>query len=207
MKVTIYTIKDCEFSKQEKDYLTSKQIAFDEKDIESNREWLTEMLAVSNNFAGTPVTKIEKDDGQISVLKGFTQSEFDAILSPTTATSEVKADDAVHAPQDSQTPPTPPKPDEPPTPTPTPPTPPPIPEPKPPIVDTPPQPPIEVTPPQPTQPLPPLDLHDPLNSIMTDLQQKSQNTPMSASSTPPATEPTGVSSAPATASVPDFPQS
>jgi len=38
------------------------------------------MLAVSNNFAGTPVTKIEKEDGQISVLKGFTKEEFDKVL-------------------------------------------------------------------------------------------------------------------------------
>ena len=38
------------------------------------------MLTISNNFAGTPVTKIDKDDGQIAVLKGFTQKEFDTLL-------------------------------------------------------------------------------------------------------------------------------
>lgn len=80
MKITIYTISDCQFSAQEKTYLQSKNLTFEEKNLEANREFLTEMLAVSNNFAGTPVTKIEKDDGQIVVLKGFTQEEFDKTL-------------------------------------------------------------------------------------------------------------------------------
>lgn len=80
MKITVYTITDCQFSKQEKDYLQSHQLAFEEKNLEVNREFLTEMLAVSNNFAGTPVSKIEKDDGQITVLKGFTKEDFDKAL-------------------------------------------------------------------------------------------------------------------------------
>jgi len=80
MKITIYTITDCQFSKQEKEYLASHQLQFEDKNLETNKEWLTEMLAVSNNFAGTPVTKIEKDDGQIVILKGFTRDEFDQTL-------------------------------------------------------------------------------------------------------------------------------
>ncbi|MDO8497849.1 MAG: glutaredoxin family protein [bacterium] len=80
MKITVYTINDCQFSKQEKEYLTSHKLTFDEKNLETNKEFLTEMLAVSNNFAGTPVTKIDKDDGQIIVLKGFTKEEFDKAL-------------------------------------------------------------------------------------------------------------------------------
>lgn len=77
MKITIYTIKDCAFSKQEKEYLTANKLAFEEKDLETNKDFLTEMLAISNNFAGTPVTRVEKDDGTIAVLKGFTKEEFD----------------------------------------------------------------------------------------------------------------------------------
>jgi glutaredoxin len=80
MKITVYTVSDCQFSKAEKEYLQSHNLAYEEKNLEQNREWLTEMLAVSNNFAGTPVTKIEKDDGQIIVLKGFTKEEFDQVL-------------------------------------------------------------------------------------------------------------------------------
>lgn len=76
MKITIYTITECPFSKQEREYLSSHGLTFEEKNLETNREFLTEMLAVGSNFAGTPVTKIEKDDGQIAVLKGFTAAEF-----------------------------------------------------------------------------------------------------------------------------------
>lgn len=80
MKIIVYTITECQFSKQEKEYLTGHNLPFDEKNLETNREFLTEMLTVSNNFAGTPVTKIEKEDGSIVVLKGFTKADFDKAL-------------------------------------------------------------------------------------------------------------------------------
>ncbi|MCS6956711.1 MAG: glutaredoxin family protein [Patescibacteria group bacterium] len=81
MKITIYTITDCQFSRQEKEYLKSHNLPFEEKNLELNKEWLTEMLAISDNFAGTPVTRIEKDDGAIRIFKGFTKEEFDEFLS------------------------------------------------------------------------------------------------------------------------------
>ncbi len=87
MKITIYTVSDCQFSKAEKEYLASHNLPFEEKNLEQNREWLSEMLTISNNFAGTPVTKIEKDDDQIIVLKGFTKEEFDKALNITTQES------------------------------------------------------------------------------------------------------------------------
>lgn len=80
MKITVFTITDCYFCKQEKDYLKNHNLPFEEKNLEENRDFLTEMLTISNNFAGTPVTKIEKDDGSIVVLKGFTKEEFDETL-------------------------------------------------------------------------------------------------------------------------------
>lgn len=80
MKITIYTVNDCKFSQAERDYLKSKNLDFQEKNLETNRDFLTEMLSISDNFAGTPVTKIEKEDGQVVVLKGFTKEEFDKAL-------------------------------------------------------------------------------------------------------------------------------
>ena len=99
MKITMYTITGCQFSKHEKEYLTAHSLQFEEKNLETNREFLTEMLAVSNNFAGTPVTKIEKDDGQIVVLKGFTAAEFDTALgkAPAVQVEPVKAAEPVAA--------------------------------------------------------------------------------------------------------------
>lgn len=80
MKITIYTVPECQFSKAEKEYLAAHNLQFEEKNLETNKEFLTEMLTISNNFAGTPVTKIEKEDGKISILKGFTKEEFDEVL-------------------------------------------------------------------------------------------------------------------------------
>ncbi len=85
MKVTIYTINDCKFSEAERAYLKQNNIEFEEKNLETNRDFLTEMLAISNNFAGTPVTEIVKDTGEKIVLKGFTAEEFDKALGITSA--------------------------------------------------------------------------------------------------------------------------
>lgn len=101
MKITVYTITECQFSKQEKEYLQSHGVQFEEKNVSSNREFLTEMLAVGSNFAGTPVTKIDTDDGKTVVLKGFTKEEFDKTLgfeaqpaAPATQQPEVAAPQA-----------------------------------------------------------------------------------------------------------------
>ncbi|MFO0704115.1 MAG: glutaredoxin family protein [Patescibacteria group bacterium] len=96
MKITVYTITDCYFCKQEKEYLKSHNLPFEEKNLEENRDFLTEMLTISNNFAGTPVTKLEKDDGTIVILKGFTKEEFDETLG--IKSEEVKVEPKTEAP-------------------------------------------------------------------------------------------------------------
>jgi len=188
MKITVYTVSDCQFSKQEKEYLQSHNLAYEEKNLEQNREWLTEMLAVSNNFAGTPVTKIEKDDGQIIVLKGFTKEEFDQVLGfkKEESVNEVSADISVgspvnepSSPSQPQTPqpsPTQPPPmSQPPTPNPTPPTS----QPTQPTTTPPPAPTQEFNP-APTNNPPPS--YDPLSSVLSDLEQKAN---LNQSTTPP----------------------
>lgn len=175
MKITVYTVSECQFSKAEKEYLKLNNLSFEEKNLEQNREWLTEMLAVSNNFAGTPVTKIEKDDGTIVVLKGFTKEEFDKELGigqPPVA--QVNAQINIPQPTPSQSQPETPPPSTPATP---------------PVQTTPPQPvstqptttnqPLTGNNPQPTPPQPApttntQPANDPLNSILQDLQTKAQ---------------------------------
>ncbi len=192
MKITIYTTNTCEFSKKEKEFLASHNLPYEEKNLESNREFLTEMLAVSNNFAGTPVTKIEKDDGQIVVLKGFTDTEFmDALdLNQTVAPVQSAApaqpvasatEPAVVLPNEPVAPPAPvappmpePTPEPVPTPTPPPVMPDPVVPPSPPAesVQTPPvtEPPaVPSTPAEPTQTTP-QDAQ--LDSILNDLKSK-----------------------------------
>lgn len=185
MKITLYTISDCLFSKQERDYLALHDLSYEEKNLETSKDFLAEMLAVSNNFAGTPVTKIEKDDGQIVVLKGFTQTEFDKTLGfpVPTPTSELNANLNIPPakPQEPQTPaPTPPpEPQSPPEAPPIPPTPSPV---------VPDQPPVSQPNNGPTNPVPPIDqplnspppANDPLNSVLNNLKTQSeaaQNSP------------------------------
>ncbi|MCR4330128.1 MAG: glutaredoxin family protein [Candidatus Roizmanbacteria bacterium] len=73
--VIVYTIDNCPFCKAEKDYLTAHSIAFEEKRVDSSEENLKEMLALSDNFAGVPVTHLKGVSSQ-RVVKGFTETEF-----------------------------------------------------------------------------------------------------------------------------------
>lgn len=197
MKITLYTITDCPFSKQEKEYLSSHTLTFEEKNLETNREFLTEMLAVSNNFAGTPVTKIEKDDGQIAILKGFTKEEFDKLLGFTAepakpaSTEPSRSVEPVSVPAAAPVVETPPVTvDSVPTPTPPPPA---------PVVETPPT----APPAAPVQPVAP-DVSaeasakaDPLANVLSSLEQQVNAIPTPPS---PAVVPTEAGSMP---SIPD----
>lgn len=73
--VVVYTIENCPFCKAEKDYLTAHAIPFEEKRVDSNEANLKEMLALSDNFAGVPVTHLKGESSQ-RVVKGFTEAEF-----------------------------------------------------------------------------------------------------------------------------------
>lgn len=105
MKITVYTITDCPFCKQEKDFLTAQGLQFEEKNVQENREFLTEMLQVSDKFAGVPFTMIEKDTGEKVGLKGFTQSEFETALGLTVAGTSTMASAPVATDPASMTPP------------------------------------------------------------------------------------------------------
>lgn len=178
MKITVYTTSDCQFSKQEKEYLTGHSLQYEEKNLETNKDFLTEMLAVSNNFAGTPVTRVEKDDGSIAVLKGFTKEEFDGTFGFTAAppTPPTPVTTTEETPKVEETPPaevTPPV------------------ETASPVTETP----AEVPPTPPTTTTPPT-VDQELNSVLDKLKEET--------STPPA--PTEVPTTPATTpAIPDFP--
>ncbi len=189
MKITIYTITDCQFSKEEKEYLASHKLQYEEKNLETNKEFLTEMLAVSNNFAGTPVTKIEKDDGKIEVLKGFTKDEFDKALGlapvgePPKGEEPAKDEESTKKAEPAE----------------------PAAEPKAeaqkPIEEVQAEPVAPTPPPAPSStPQQPAATNDPLNSILNDLQTKSTSPSNTADSTNAADV-----QQPSPPSVPDFP--
>lgn len=188
MKITVYTTSECQFSKQEKEYFKSHNLPFEEKNLETNKEFLTEMLAVGNNFAGTPVTKIEKDDGTIVVLKGFTKEEFDQTLGFTPPVQNTPSVQPSTQPQTA------------------PPTPPPAPVVSPPsntVPTPPPPPPAAVAPTQGPSEQPPVPpTNDELNSILNDLQSKA--TGSTAEPAAPGSPPTPPSTGGALPNIPDF---
>lgn len=204
MKITLYTTTNCQFSKQEKEYLTSHSLPFEEKNIDTNKQFLTDMMAIGNNFAGTPVTKIEKDDGTVAVLKGFTVEEFNTALGfaqPDATTTESKPAEPAVAPQPETTAPGM--------------------DSSAPAVETPPVTPTET--PTPTVETPPAGTtpaqEPPLNDVLSQLETKINDTVKEAVNAPPAiptvespaptaTTPTGTTTPPPTdgaPAIPDFP--
>lgn len=181
MKITVYTINNCPFCQQEKEYLSVNNFSFEEKNVEQNKEYLSEMLAASNNFAGVPFTVIEKDDGVKVPLKGFTKEEFDRELSSPQATPPPPAVPS----EPAQPPPAAPEPvgEKPPEPPPPPVTPPPI-EPPAPVRPEP------VTNPEPTVVNPPMTA-----SATVDAPVAAQSVPSTIPDSP-AASPMGGNTAP-----------
>jgi len=114
--VTLYTIENCPFCKAEKEYLAKEGMQFTEKRVDTNEADLKEMLELSDNFAGVPVTLIKTGDRQ-RVIKGFTQADFEQELvnlglkqgtpmQPPTSPSGISAtpQPAVAAPMATETP-------------------------------------------------------------------------------------------------------
>ncbi|MEK9179705.1 MAG: glutaredoxin family protein [Patescibacteria group bacterium] len=79
-KVTVYTTSNCPFCKAEKEYLFSKGLKYDEKNVETDEVALKDMLTMSDNFAGVPVTLLQNSKGEKLVVKGFTKDEFEQEL-------------------------------------------------------------------------------------------------------------------------------
>ena len=63
-----------------KNYLKEKNIAFEEKLVDSDDAAREEMLAVSGGFMGVPFTLIEKDDGTKETIVGFDKGKFEEIF-------------------------------------------------------------------------------------------------------------------------------
>src|SRR3989344_4937480 len=97
-KITVYTINNCPFCEQAKAYLTEHKLLFEEKNIDTNRAYLSEMFAVSDNFAGVPFTVVAKDDGTTVKLKGFTKDDFDQALSVSSSPAVIDEKANFHQP-------------------------------------------------------------------------------------------------------------
>lgn len=74
-KILMYTTTACQFCKAQKEYLDKEGLKYEEKNVEEDTAALKEMLNISDNFAGVPVTLLEGPKGK-KIVKGFTQDEF-----------------------------------------------------------------------------------------------------------------------------------
>ncbi len=73
-KVMVYSTQTCPWCTRVKDYLNSKNVAFEHIDVSSDREKAEEMVRKSGQ-QGVPVLDI---DGEIIV--GFDQAKIDKLL-------------------------------------------------------------------------------------------------------------------------------
>ena len=76
MAVKVYSTPTCPWCTVAKDYLTSKNIAFEDIDVSKNRQGAMEMIQKSGQ-RGVPVLDI---DGQIVI--GFDQKKIDELINP-----------------------------------------------------------------------------------------------------------------------------
>lgn len=80
LKVIIYSTTTCPYCKMAKDYLSEKQIAFEEKLVDQDESARQEMASVSGGFLGVPFLVIEKDDGTKEMIIGFDKGKIDSVL-------------------------------------------------------------------------------------------------------------------------------
>ncbi|KSU85546.1 glutaredoxin family protein [Fictibacillus enclensis] len=76
-KVIIYTQETCSPCFAEKEWLTSKQIPFEERDIRKNPQYMNEVIDLG--ASATPVTVIMDGESKNIVL-GFKQDELESLL-------------------------------------------------------------------------------------------------------------------------------
>ncbi|MED1953179.1 glutaredoxin family protein [Brevibacillus centrosporus] len=77
--VIIYTQTTCGPCQEEKMWLSSQQVAFEDRDIRKNDAYFQE--AISLGASMTPVTLIKKEDGEDIIIHGFDKEALKEALS------------------------------------------------------------------------------------------------------------------------------
>lgn len=72
-KVTVYTSNTCPYCTMAKDYLKEREVAFEEKNVQTDKEARQELMAMG--YTGVPVICV--DDEQIV---GFDKARLDELL-------------------------------------------------------------------------------------------------------------------------------
>lgn len=77
--VIIYTQRTCGPCQEEKMWLTQNGVAFEDRDIRENDAFMNEAIQLGASM--TPVTVIESDEGERTVIHGFDKDELKKALS------------------------------------------------------------------------------------------------------------------------------
>jgi len=80
VEITLFSTTTCPYCKMLKDYLNKKQLAFQEKMVDTDEAARQEMTAVSNGFMGVPYVLIRKTDGTTEGIIGFDKGKLDEIF-------------------------------------------------------------------------------------------------------------------------------
>ena len=78
-KIVMYTTRTCPFCRMQKDYLASKNIAYEEILVDENPQKAQEMIAISGQM-GVPFTVIEKESGERVTILGFDKVRINEAL-------------------------------------------------------------------------------------------------------------------------------
>lgn len=81
MKVTIYKTTTCPYCKMESEYLTSKNIQFEEIFVDQDPKQAEAMMKISHQL-GVPFTVVEKDGSRVTIL-GFDKEKLKQALGVT----------------------------------------------------------------------------------------------------------------------------
>ncbi|RNB83530.1 glutaredoxin family protein [Brevibacillus panacihumi] len=77
-KVIVYTQTTCGPCQEEKMWLTQQNIPFEDRDIRKNESYFQEAINIGASM--TPVTLIEKEDGEQIVIHGFDKEQIKKAL-------------------------------------------------------------------------------------------------------------------------------
>ena len=79
MQVKVYSTPVCPYCNMLKDYLKSKDVAFEAIDVSQDQVAGKEMVAKSGQM-GVPVSIITTDDNKEEIIVGFDKAKINAIL-------------------------------------------------------------------------------------------------------------------------------
>ncbi|MEI2356564.1 glutaredoxin family protein [Mesobacillus zeae] len=77
-EVIVYTMEHCKFCEEEKEWLKSRGIPYEERNIVDNPSYLHDLE--KRGVYGTPFTLIREDAGEEKAIKGFNQDVLEEYL-------------------------------------------------------------------------------------------------------------------------------